>query len=276
MLLTPNSCKTEFYQRNINYTFSIILGLNVQVILLCILNELFVLDRVQNSSEPSLQPILEYLSDTALQKDKAGMWNCIFSVGDRVFAQFIEVMSNKPKDSNREKELENHAQFLLVNFNHVHKQIRRVADKYLSGLVDRFPHLLWNCRVLWCMLDILQVLSYSLELDPNEETPVLRIPSSPGYILMLMDTLEARESIVKDFAARCQEIIQEAMKWAPHATRSHLQDYLNQIPSSGLWHHSGLALAMESVLQYTGLNIQSSPLSVSVLGGSSLTFHRSA
>nr|CAD7396811.1 unnamed protein product [Timema cristinae] len=239
--------------------------------------------RVQNSSEPSLQPILEYLSDTALQKDKAGMWNCIFSVGDRVFAQFIEVMSNKPKDSNREKELENHAQFLLVNFNHVHKQIRRVADKYLSGLVDRvtseqvgvsagglaslafvdsrFPHLLWNCRVLWCMLDILQVLSYSLELDPNEETPVLRIPSSPGYILMLMDTLEARESIVKDFASRCQEIIQEAMKWAPHATRSHLQDYLNQIPSSGLWHHSGLALAMESVLQYTGLNIQSSPLS---------------
>nr|CAD7570756.1 unnamed protein product [Timema californicum] len=205
------------------------------------LTELFVLDRVQNSSEPSLQPILEYLSDTALQKDKAGMWNCIFS--------------------NREKELENHAQFLLVNFNHVHKQIRRVADKYLSGLVDRFPHLLWNCRVLWCMLDILQVLSYSLELDPNEETPVLRIPSSPGYILMLMDTLEARESIVKDFAARCQEIIQEAMKWAPHATRSHLQDYLNQIPSSGLWHHSGLALAMESVLQYTGLNIQSSPLS---------------
>nr|CAD7405817.1 unnamed protein product [Timema poppensis] len=221
--------------------------------------------RVQNSSEPSLQPILEYLSDTALQKDKAGMWNCIFSVGDRVFAQFIEVMSNKPKDSNREKELENHAQFLLVNFNHVHKQIRRVADKYLSGLVDRFPHLLWNCRVLWCMLDILQVLSYSLELDPNEETPVLRIPSSPGYILMLMDTLEARESIVKDFAARCQEIIQEAMKWAPHATRSHLQDYLNQIPSSGLWHHSGLALAMESVLQYTGLNIQSSPLSSSML-----------
>ncbi|KAJ8891196.1 hypothetical protein PR048_010711 [Dryococelus australis] len=60
-------------------------------------------------------------------------------------------------------------------------------------VVHRFPHLLWNCRVLWCMLDILQVLSYSLDLDPNEETPMLKVPSSPGYILMLMDTLEARE-----------------------------------------------------------------------------------
>ncbi|PSN41691.1 hypothetical protein C0J52_07710 [Blattella germanica] len=220
--------------------------------------------RVKNSCEPSLQPILEYLSDSAIQKDKSGMWQCICSVGDRVFAEFIEVMSNKPKDEVRERELEDHAQFLLINFNHIHKQIRRVADKYLSGLVDRFPHLLWNCHVLWSMLDILQVLSYSLDLDPNEETPTLRVPSTP-YSIPLMDTLEARESIVKDFAARCQGIVQEAMKWAPHATRSHLQDYLNQIPSSGMWHHSGLALATESMLQYTGLNIQSAPLSISTL-----------
>lgn len=33
--------------------------------------------RVENSSEPSLQPILEYLIDTAIQKDKSGVWQCI-------------------------------------------------------------------------------------------------------------------------------------------------------------------------------------------------------
>jgi len=56
----------------------------------------------------------------------------------------------------------------------------------------RFPHLLWNCRVLRSMLDILQVLSKSLILDANEENPTLRVPGSP-YHLPLMDTLEARK-----------------------------------------------------------------------------------
>lgn len=56
--------------------------------------------------------------------------------------------------------------------------------------------------------------------------------------------------IVKDFTARCKGIVQEAMKWAPQATRSHLQEYINQIPSSGMWHHSGLSLAIDSVLEF--------------------------
>lgn len=105
----------------------------------------FVPARVSYSIEPSLQPIIsDYLSDSALQKDKSGMWNCVFSVGERVFEKFLEVMKNKPKDDAREAYLEEHAQFLLVNFNHPHKQIRRVSDKFLSSLVDKFPHLLWN------------------------------------------------------------------------------------------------------------------------------------
>lgn len=42
------------------------------------------------------------------------------------------------------------------------------------------------------MLDILQELSFSLELDPNKETPTVTFNGMP-YILQLMDTQDARE-----------------------------------------------------------------------------------
>lgn len=45
------------------------------------------------------------------------------------------------------------------------------------------------------MLDILQVLSYSLEIDPNEETPTLEVPNT-SYTIPLMDTIDAREVII--------------------------------------------------------------------------------
>lgn len=202
--------------------------------------------RVENADEPSLEPILSYLCDSALQKDKSNMWQCVKCIGDQVFEKFRNVLSCQ--DSVREKILESQAMLLLVYFNHIHKQIQLVADQYLSQLVDKFPHLLWNRRVLWCMLDVLQLLAFSLTLDPNEESPTLRVTSTP-YTLQLMDSLPARESRFKDFTDRCQGILNEAMKWAPKSTRSHLQEYPNQLPSATLSHHSGLALAFDSVLR---------------------------
>ncbi|UYV78926.1 PI4KA [Cordylochernes scorpioides] len=179
--------------------------------------------RVNNvCGETPYKCMMIYLEDGTIRKDKIGMWQCLLTVADRVFAIYLDVMSSKSRNKKRDQELEQHAIFLLVKFNHPQKHIRRVADKYLSGLVDRFPHLLWSGTILWTMLDILHVLAKSLELDANEESPELTIPNVP-YTLSLTDTMESRVSIVRDFSARCQGIIQEAVKWAPSATRSHLQ-----------------------------------------------------
>ena len=201
--------------------------------------------RVENAANPSLDPILSYLCDPVLQKDKCGMWQCVKCIGDQVFEKFRTVLVDQ--DMKREKVLESQARMLLVYFNHIHKQIQLVADQYLSQLVDKFPHLLWSRSVLYCMLDILQMLAYSLSLDPNKPIPILQVPMTT-YKLQFMDNMPARENRFKDFSDRCQGIFNEAMKWAPNYTRSHLQQYQSQSHSAPFSNREE-ALAFDSVIR---------------------------
>ncbi|XP_078336365.1 phosphatidylinositol 4-kinase alpha-like [Crassostrea virginica] len=223
--------------------------------------------RLQHSTERSaVHGLFTYLEDPTLFKDKAGMWQCVSAVADQAFEKYLDVMDEKPKSEARDAELESHAQFLLVYFNHIHKRIRRVADRYLTNMVERFPHVLWSGAMLKTMLDLIQLLSSSLQMDPNQEAPEIKVPDTP-FTLRVQDNLTDRENTVKDFAARSQQILQEAMKWAPSTTRSHLIEYLlkKDTTTQGLFQHSGLALATQSVLSFAGYNASSKPLGTATL-----------
>ena len=66
------------------------------------------------------------------------VWRCMRFAFDTIFNNFLSLLAKKQKNDARAVELENHAQFLLVKFNHMQEKIRRVADRYLSLMVDKY------------------------------------------------------------------------------------------------------------------------------------------
>lgn len=54
------------------------------------------------------------------------------------------------------------------------------------------------------------------------------------------------------------------MKWAPTATRSHLQEYINRIPASGTSAYASYAMAADSILEFVDLALPTATTTVLV------------
>ncbi|KAK6746150.1 hypothetical protein RB195_012331 [Necator americanus] len=192
----------------------------------------------------AVHEFFKYLEDKTIRKDKGGMWSCLLAGATMVFEAYLEAHKKNRTNDFSEPALEYHAQFLLVQFNHNLKEVRRCADACLSCLVDKFPYLLWNGRVLTTALRLLQALQLNLVQDPTCSESTFTMKGLP-WSIQLQDTFEGRSSVVKDFSQRCEQILQEAMKWAPAITHSHLLEYASSYGGSS---DSSLRLAMDAVI----------------------------
>ncbi|VDK62135.1 unnamed protein product [Onchocerca ochengi] len=181
--------------------------------------------RALHSEEPeAVHSIFQYLEDKSIRKDKDGIWTCLLAAARAIFSEYLKVASNRNLDSAHERQLELHAQFLLIMFNHHLKEVRKCADTCLTNLIGSFPHLLWNGNIINVALQILEALSINLENDTDCKIMTLSFPSLQRTI-QLQDTLDRRKLVVQDFSLRCEQILKEAIKWAPGSTRSY---FVNQ------------------------------------------------
>jgi phosphatidylinositol 4-kinase len=210
--------------------------------------------RVVNSPcSSSYQQIFQYLEDKAVEKDKAGIWYCIFCMAKKTFYTYLEVVHNQlAKTPERDKDLECMAQFLLVKFNHINKKLRPLADHLLAKLMEAFPYLLWSEKTLRCIMDLTDLLATSLNMDANQVAPEFDVPYT-NLKLKILDTLEGRESTCSDFTQRCLSIIQETLEFAPITAKSHIQNYMLhlQLKGENIYNHSGVSMVLDCLMKYS-------------------------
>ncbi|PAA80299.1 hypothetical protein BOX15_Mlig025879g2 [Macrostomum lignano] len=214
--------------------------------LLCILN---------SSHEGAPARLFRYLEDEIFLKEKnTSMWNCLAALSRRIWLKYLQHLKRHSDHVAVSNLVESHAQFLLVMFNHVKQKVRNQADEQLTTLIKNFPHVMWSGKVLTAILNICQLLSQSLEVDPNEAAPVYSVPNTP-FTLVIADRLSERKTRVTHFVGHCSNILREATTWCPGLVRSHLVHYLldNQSVAEAIrGQHCGLSYAAEQILALAG------------------------
>uniref|UniRef100_A0AC34RIU1 1-phosphatidylinositol 4-kinase n=1 Tax=Panagrolaimus sp. JU765 TaxID=591449 RepID=A0AC34RIU1_9BILA len=202
--------------------------------------------RVLHSDHPdAIHCSFKYLEDRAIRKDKSGVWQCILTAAIIIFDEYLVHAKNRfAAGIDLENHLVNHCQFFLVQFGNNIREIRRCADMCLSKLTCTFPFLLWNGDVIFTALHMLQTLTKNLESDPDCVESVLSFKDLP-WTIQLQDTLELRTAVANDFGHRCEQLLSEAMKWAPGTTHSHLLEYVRRTNSVN---DNSLRLTISAVL----------------------------
>jgi len=97
-----------------------------------------------------------------------------------IFDEFLTEKTRRHSDNDNRirKELESLAQYLLIQFNNILREIRRVADVCLAKLIDAFPFLLWNGTVITTALQIMKALIKNIDEDPGCTQSSIEFPWS--------------------------------------------------------------------------------------------------
>jgi hypothetical protein len=80
--------------------------------------------------------------------------------------------------------------------------------------------------------------------------------------------LDGRKSVSKDFTKRCEQILCEAVKWAPGLTNSHLLEFIRTTDSIG---DNSLRLTINTVLSCTEKEMLNTLFAASGVGAGNST-----
>ncbi|CAF3629224.1 unnamed protein product, partial [Didymodactylos carnosus] len=215
--------------------------------------------RVRHSTDPTaFQCIFAYLEDPYLLKDKYGLWTLITAVGRKTFEIYVDEMKKMPKSPERNKNLEIQCQFLMVKRTHVRQVVRDEAKIYLHTLLSKnsFPHLFCSPVVVETLMNVINILSYSLNEDDLHKVTAHHIVPDTVYNIQFVDTGEKRQELFNDFSGFGRMFTEQALALSPTLLKSCVQQYMLKLSgtrknSSASRQHKGLHVMWEYLSTYS-------------------------
>lgn len=215
--------------------------------------------RVRHSLVPSaFQCIFQYLEDPGLLKDKYGLWTLMTAVGRKSFEIYVDEMKKMPKSPERNKNLEGQCQFFMIKRTHVRAEVRDEAKLYLHSLLSKnaFPHLFCSSVVIETLMNIINILSYSLNEDNlHKVTAHHRVPDT-NYTIQFVDTHEKRLELFNAFVDFGRTFIEQALMMSPTLLKSCIQQFMLKLSegkktSNAARQHKGLHVMWEYLSTYS-------------------------
>ncbi|CAF0765748.1 unnamed protein product [Adineta ricciae] len=215
--------------------------------------------RVRHSLVPTaFQCIFSYLEDPGLLKDKYGLWTLMTAVGRKSFEIYGEEMKKMPKSPERNKNLETQCQFFMVKRTHVRAEVRDEAKIYLHSLLSKnaFPHLFCSSIVIETLMNIINILSCSLNEDNlHKVTAHHRVPDT-NYTIQFVDTHEKRLELFNAFVDFGRTFVEQALMISPTLLKSCIQQYMVKISKGkktcdAARQHKGLHVMWEYLSTYS-------------------------
>lgn len=190
--------------------------------------------RATNSNDPThvLRILLNYLESSTNVSDDANVRDTMRIICDCAFDALLDHTAQLARQPMTTSLVENCTKTLLVTFNHNLPHVRLSSDVWVSLIGSKFSYVLWSRDVLWTLLDIADVLSSSLEVDPNECDVWIDNVADSGWPIRFPDSMDERKRSLDSFLGRCKGLFEEAIKFAPLITRSHIEQYLINYPQA--------------------------------------------
>ncbi|CAI2164532.1 12975_t:CDS:10 [Funneliformis geosporum] len=205
--------------------------------------------------------ILRYFVNQGISASK--LVGCMEEIGNQVIEVFIRECSNRAIAHIINENLRNQVRNLMIATCHRLSKVSQLSIKYLDNLMTAFPSLLCDKKLLFLLLELIELLWQSCEAEYlNEYSPTYTFVSSKvGVSLDLPDDYNYRREILSRLCENSKKWLTAVMTRVPSEIRGLLENYLAEFDPDLSDHsaHMGRSIAIEIGKSFSNADSNSVP-----------------